>query len=192
MQFPKILLASKSPRRHEILSKCDLEFEVVNIEANEDFPSVLKNEEVCEYLALHKANHYLPIINNNEVLVTADTIVCIDNLVLNKPANSKEAFEMLSRLSGRIHDVYTGVCIKNANKTHVFHDVTEVEFYPLTEVQIMSYIKNCQPYDKAGSYGIQDWMGYLGVKRINGCYFNVMGFPSGKFYRELSQFILPS
>lgn len=188
MQFPKILLASKSPRRHEILSKCGLSFEIVNIEAEENYPSELKNQEVCEYLALHKANHYtLPI--GNDVLVTADTIVCIDNLVLNKPQNIDEAVEMLTRLSGRVHTVYTGVCIKTDVKTHVFHDATEVEFYPLTNNQIMTYIQNCQPFDKAGSYGIQDWMGYLGVKRIDGCYFNVMGFPSGKFYREFSNFI---
>ena len=188
MQFPKILLASKSPRRHEILSKCNLAFDVVNIEAEENYPSELKNEEVCEYLALHKANHFTQPIGN-DVLVTADTIVCIDNLVLNKPQDIDEAVAMLTRLSGRIHTVYTGVCIKTDVKIHVFHDATEVEFYPLTNSQIMAYIQNCQPFDKAGSYGIQDWMGYLGVKRIDGCYFNVMGFPSGKFFREFNNFI---
>ena len=188
MQFPKILLASKSPRRQEILTKCNFDFEVVSIDAEENYPSELKNNEVCEYLALHKAQHYTKPLENN-LLVTADTIVCIDNLVLNKPEDHNHAFEMLTMLSGRKHIVYTGVCIKNDEKTHVFSDATEVEFYHLTPEEINAYIQNCQPFDKAGSYGIQDWMGYLGVKGINGCYFNVMGFPSGRFYRELSSFL---
>ncbi len=188
MQFPKILLASKSPRRQEILTNSGFEFELVSIDAEENYPSELKNNKVCEYLASHKAAHYqLPIENN--ILVTADTIVCIDNLVLNKPENEAHAFEMLSILSGKKHTVYTGVCIKNDEKQHVFSDATEVEFYPLTDEEIKLYIQNCQPFDKAGSYGIQDWMGYLGVKGINGCYFNVMGFPAARFYRELQQFI---
>ncbi len=188
MQFPKILLASKSPRRQEILTNSGFEFELVSIDAEENYPSELKNNKVCEYLASHKAAHYqLPIENN--ILVTADTIVCIDNLVLNKPENEVHAFEMLRILSGKKHTVYTGVCIKNDEKQHVFSDATEVEFYPLTDEEIKLYIQNCQPFDKAGSYGIQDWMGYLGVKGINGCYFNVMGFPAARFYRELQQFI---
>ncbi len=188
MHFPKILLASKSPRRQEILTNSGFQFELVSIDAEENYPSELKNNEVCEYLASHKASHYtLPIENN--LLVTADTIVCIDNLVLNKPENEEHAFEMLRILSGKKHTVYTGVCMKNDEKQLVFSDATEVEFFPLTDEEIMHYIQNCQPFDKAGSYGIQDWMGYLGVKGINGCYFNVMGFPAARFYRELQGFI---
>ena len=188
MQFPKLLLASKSPRRKEILTLAGFDFEVVNIEADEDFPSNLHRAAIAEFLAKHKAEHYNHPLEQS-ILVTADTIVCIDQVVLNKPSSEQEAFEMLSLLSGKTHTVYTGVCLKSETHTHVFHDATEVTFYELTSEEITSYIKNCRPFDKAGSYGIQDWMGYVGVKQINGCYFNVMGFPSAKFYRELQQFL---
>ncbi len=187
LQFPKILLASKSPRRQEILTKSGFDFELVNIDAAENYPPELKNNEVCEYLALHKAMHFLEPIGSN-LLVTADTIVCIENQVLNKPENQEHAYEMLRLLSGKKHTVYTGVCMKTDKKTHVFSVATQVEFYELTDSEILQYIQNCQPFDKAGSYGIQDWMGYLGVKGINGCYFNVMGFPAAQFYREIQNF----
>ena len=187
LQFPKILLASKSPRRQEILTKSGFDFELISIDAEENYPSELNNNKVCEYLALHKASHYAEPIKD-QLLVTADTIVCIDNLVLNKPENEAHAFEMLRLLSGKKHTVYTGVCMKNDHKTTVFSEATQVEFYDLSDEEINHYIQNCQPFDKAGSYGIQDWMGYLGVKGINGCYFNVMGFPSARFYREIQKF----
>jgi septum formation protein len=186
--LPKILLASQSPRRKEILTMAGFHFEVVSIQADEDFPRELKKHEICEYLSLHKSQHYTHNIPQNQLLVTADTIVWVDDEVLNKPANSEEAQEMLRKLSGKVHTVYTGVTIRNANNTHTFHDATEVEFYPLTDEEINLYIQNCRPFDKAGSYGIQDWMGTVGVKGIQGCFYNVMGFPSAKFYRELQSF----
>jgi len=188
MIFPTLLLASKSPRRHEIFQKSGFAFEVVTIEAEENFPQELKGPEICEYLSLHKSQHYLDDLKE-KLLVTADTIVVVEDRVLNKPQNEEEAFEMLKLLSGRSHFVYTGCTIRSRHKTHTFHDVTEVEFYVLTEGEIRSYIKNCRPFDKAGSYGIQDWMGLIGVKSIIGCFYNVMGFPSGKFYRELQNFL---
>lgn len=187
--LPKILLASQSPRRKEILTMAGFDFEVVSIQADEDFPQELKSHEICEYLSLHKSQHYHQEILKNQVLVTADTIVWINNEVLNKPANTEEAQQMLQKLSGKTHTVYTGVTIRNSTKTHTFHDKTQVEFYPLTPDEINLYIQNCRPFDKAGSYGIQDWMGTVGVKGILGCFYNVMGFPSAKFYRELHSFL---
>ena len=186
--LPKILLASQSPRRKEILTISGFQFDIVSIQADEDFPRELKKHEICEYLSHHKSQHYKQEIPENHVLVTADTIVWVDDEVLNKPANTEEAQQMLHKLSGKVHTVYTGVTIRNTNKTHTFHDSTQVEFYPLTDEEIHLYIQNCRPFDKAGSYGIQDWMGTVGVKGIQGCFYNVMGFPSAKFYRELHYF----
>jgi septum formation protein len=186
--LPKILLASQSPRRKEILTMAGFHFEVVSIQADEDFPRELKKHEICEYLSHHKSQHFTSAIAENHILVTADTIVWVDDEVLNKPSNAEEAQQMLRKLSGKVHTVYTGVTIRNANKTHTFHDATQVEFYPLTEEEVNLYIQNCRPFDKAGSYGIQDWMGTVGVKGIQGCFYNVMGFPSAKFYRELQYF----
>ncbi|MEK0422009.1 MAG: hypothetical protein RLZZ161_1860 [Bacteroidota bacterium] len=189
IQFPHLLLASKSPRRHQIFREAGLQFEVVDIEAEEDFPAYLQREQVCEFLASHKAAHYAMPLGNN-VLVTADTIVCLGNRVINKPATREEAAEMLASLSGRTHEVFTGVCMRNRERQQVFHERSEVEFYPLTHAEIDYYIEHFKPFDKAGAYGVQDWMGYMGVKRINGCFYNVMGFPMSRFYRELQQFIL--
>ena len=189
MQFPKILLASKSPRRHEILTLSGFDFEIVNIEADEDFPLNLIGSEICCFLSEHKSKHYNHPLEKNQILVTADTIVWVDDEVLNKPADAKEAREMLQKLNGKTHTVYTGVTIKNNSNTHTFYDETQVTFYPLSDLEIDNYIQNCRPFDKAGSYGIQDWMGLVGVKSINGCFYNVMGFPAAKFYRELQHFI---
>ncbi len=189
MEETKILLASKSPRRHEILTLSGFNFEVVNIEADEDFPSELKGSEICCFLSEHKSKHYAHPLEKNQLLVTADTIVWVDDEVLNKPADTQEAREMLQKLNGKTHTVYTGVTVRNLQKSHTFFDQTEVNFYQLTPSEIDNYIQNCRPFDKAGSYGIQDWMGLVGVKSINGCFYNVMGFPAAKFYRELQHFI---
>jgi septum formation protein len=188
MATPKILLASKSPRRQEILNLAGYTFEIIEISAEEHFPSHLQGAEIVTFLSEYKSTHYIPQ-NTNEVVVTADTIVWIDGKVLNKPADEREATEMLELLSGRIHTVFTGVTLKTSEKICSFHDATEVEFYPLSSEQIQHYIQNCQPFDKAGSYGIQDWMGLHGVKRIQGCYYNVMGFPIAKFSREIESFL---
>ncbi len=189
VQFPTLLLASKSPRRHQIFREAGLHFEVVNIEAEEDFPDYLQREQVCEFLASHKAAHFTEPLQE-KILVTADTIVCLGNRVINKPATKEEATEMLASLSGRTHEVFTGVCMRNHQRQQVFHERSEVEFYPLTDREIEYYIDHFKPFDKAGAYGVQDWMGYMGVKRINGCFYNVMGFPMSRFYRELQRFVL--
>jgi septum formation protein len=190
IQFPTLLLASKSPRRHQIFREAGLHFEVVNIDAEEDFPDYLVREQVCEFLASHKASHFTETLTN-QILVTADTIVCLGNRVINKPADKEEAVEMLTSLSGKTHEVFTGVCMRNGERQQVFHERSEVEFYPLSRKEIDYYIEEYKPFDKAGAYGVQDWMGYMGVKRINGCFYNVMGFPMARFYRELQGFLLP-
>lgn len=188
MLFPKLLLASKSPRRHEIFKLAGFDFDTIQIEADESYPNNLKGSEVCRFLSKHKSDHYKEEIGDY-VLVTADTIVCIDDRVLNKPKDAKEAETMLHMLSNRTHIVHTGCTLRTDDKLHTFHESTEVTFKELSSIEIKEYIQNCQPFDKAGSYGIQDWMGVIGVKKINGCFYNVMGFPSAKFYRELSLFI---
>lgn len=189
IQFPEILLASKSPRRHQLLRDSGFQFTYVDIDAEESFPEHMQKNEVCEYLAAHKASHFNGVIGD-KVLVTADTIVVLKNEVINKPENENHAFEMLRKLSGNMHEVFSGVCIKNDSKMEVFSERSEVYFHSLTDEEIWYYIKNYQPFDKAGSYGVQDWMGYVGVKKINGCFYNVMGFPVSTFYRQLQSFLL--
>jgi septum formation protein len=187
-KFPHILLASKSPRRSQLLKEAGFDFTVVDIDADEDFSKALSPPEVCEYLAGHKAAHYIPLIEE-KVLVTADTIVVLENEIINKPKDSDDAFHMLKKLSGKMHVVYTGVCIKNDKNQILFSDRTEVYFYTLTNAEIEAYIENFRPYDKAGAYGVQDWMGYIGVQKVNGSFYNVMGFPTALFYRKLIEFI---
>jgi septum formation protein len=186
--FPHILLASKSPRRQFLLKDAGFEYTFVDIEADETYPEELQREAVCMWLAEHKASHFTGELGE-KVLVTADTIVCIDGMILNKPADEAEAIQMLQQLSGNKHEVFTGVCIMNSGKKQVFFDRTEVFFHTLTEEEIKHYVTHFHPFDKAGSYGVQDWMGYLGVEKINGCFYNVMGFPLAKFYRELQDFL---
>lgn len=184
---PHLLLGSSSPRRHQIFRDAGLNFDLVKIDSPEDFSSHLLPSEICELLAIQKSDYYLLPIKSS-ILVTADTIVYVNGKILNKPNDRNEAFSMLNELSGITHKVYTGVCLRNDDKKYVFHDCTAVTFYPLTADQIYHYIDTFCPYDKAGSYGVQDWMGYVGVKNIDGCFYNVMGFPMAKFYRALSAF----
>jgi septum formation protein len=186
--FPHILLASKSPRRQFLLKDAGFQYTFVDIEADETYPEHLQKEAVCMWLAEHKAAHFTGELGE-KVLVTADTIVCIDGMILNKPADEAEAIQMLQQLSGNKHEVFTGVCIMNSGKKQVFFDRTEVFFHTLTDEEIKHYVTHFHPFDKAGSYGVQDWMGYLGVEKINGCFYNVMGFPLAKFYRELQDFL---
>ena len=185
--FPNLLLASKSPRRHQLLRDAGFQFDYIAIEADEDFPPTLSPEEICQFLAKHKSMHHHESIGEN-VLVTADTIVYINGQVLNKPQSVDEAHAMLHSLSNETHSVFTGVCLRSDAKIHTFCDRTDVTFHPLSDEQIAYYVEHYKPFDKAGSYGVQDWMGYVGVKGIQGCFYNVMGFPVAKFYRELTAF----
>jgi septum formation protein len=184
----KIILASKSPRRQELIKGLELPFEVITYEVNESFDSTLTKNEIPVYLALKKAEFFPIKLQENEVILTADTIVWVNNHVLNKPENEQEAFEMLSEICGTTHEVFTGVCLKSNNKSITFYDRTEVTIKKLTADEIWHYIDEYKPLDKAGSYGIQDWFGYTAVENINGCFYNVMGLPINKVYDALKNF----
>lgn len=183
-----IVLASKSPRRQQLLNGLGVEFEIRTRDTDETFSNTLHNEQIALYLAEIKAQAMSDTLKPGELIITADTIVCLGNEVLNKPADEAEACKMLKALSGQMHRVYTGVCLTTREKQRLFFDETKVFFRNLTEEEIAYYVENYRPYDKAGSYGAQEWMGYVGVERIEGSYFNVMGLPVHKLYTELLNF----
>ncbi|WP_347159198.1 Maf family nucleotide pyrophosphatase [Pontibacter chitinilyticus] len=179
-----LLLASNSPRRKELLASMGLSFEVRVKEVPEDFPEHLQRAEVAEYLAAHKAAAYAADIET-EVLITADTIVCLGDRILNKPQDAAEAAAMLRALSDTSHEVITGVSMLTKEQQVVFHDSTTVYFKELSEAEINYYITNYKPFDKAGAYGVQEWIGMIGITRLEGSYFNVMGLPVQKLYQKL-------
>lgn len=185
-----IILASKSPRRHQLLKEVGIKFRVVNhFELDEVYPAVLKGEEIPVYLARAKAACYESLIGHNTLLITADTIVWLENEVIGKPAGPEDAVNMLKRLSGKMHEVFTGVCIKTTEQETVFHVSSKVFFRKIGEEEIRYYVNKYKPFDKAGAYGVQDWIGYIGVERIEGSYFNVMGLPIQRLYCELLKLI---
>lgn len=184
-----VILASQSPRRKQLLKQLDIEFQVEVRSIQEDFPNHLGGPQIAEYLALQKAAAFPQQELTNELIITADTIVVIGNEVLNKPENQVDAKRMLTLLSGAEHTVYTGVCITTAQKQHVFSVGTKVRFQSLSEAEINYYLNNYQPYDKAGAYGIQEWIGSVAIAHIEGEYNNVVGFPTSAFYKELNQFL---
>ncbi len=184
----RLILASNSPRRRQLLTDLGLAYEIRLREVDEDFPPHLRRAEVAEYLAAHKAAAYASDLASNELVLTADTIVCLGEDVLNKPANVAEATAMLTRLQGRAHDVFTGVCLRAGDgRQVVFSDQTTVHFRPLSAAEISHYIATAQPFDKAGAYGAQDWIGMVGVTRLEGSYFNVMGLPVHRVWEELAK-----
>lgn len=183
----QLVLASGSPRRQELLKSLGLQFKVKPTHADETFSSDLKAQEIPLYLAEKKADAYY-FEQDNEVVLTADTIVWLNNVVLNKPENFDEAFSMLKKLSGEMHQVYTAVCLKSNKNKVLFYDSTNVYFKELNDDEINFYIKNYPVYDKAGSYGVQDWLGYIGIEKIEGCFYNVMGLPIRKVNENLLQF----
>lgn len=180
------ILASKSPRRHELLRGMGINFEVVDLDADESYPSDLPCHEVAAYISRSKAQAYLEAIT--KPIITADTIVVLNNEILGKPKDKAEATSMLKKLSGCTHQVYTGVSIRNLNNhIHTFTDCTEVTFREVLDKEIAFYIDNFHPFDKAGSYGIQDWWGLVVVSNIVGSYTNVMGLPTEKLYQALNR-----
>ncbi len=181
----KLILASNSPRRKEILGGLRIPFTVQVKEVAEDFEPHLQREEIAEHLAAHKASAYQENLQPGDVVLTADTIVWLKNTVLNKPRDLKEAKEMLQRLSGNMHEVITGVCLQTAEKQEVFHDVSKVYFRELKEAEIDFYLEHFKPLDKAGAYGVQEFIGMIGIDRIEGSYFNVMGLPIHLVYEKL-------
>ena len=184
----KIVLASKSPRRQELMKGLDISFEVRTMEVDESFPPALQREEIPLFLSKLKAQAFLPEMKENEVVITADTVVWVNDHVLNKPEDRDEAIAMVNELSGNHHVVYTGVTITTKDRAVSFYDETKVYFEALTQEEIEYYIDKYQPYDKAGSYGVQEFIGYMGISKLEGSYFNVMGLPVHQVYKKLMEF----
>lgn len=185
----KIILASNSPRRRELLAGLGIEFEVRVLPGiDESYPASMPAAETAEYIAGKKAAAYRQVMADDELVITADTVVIVGDEVLGKPADTQMAAQMLRKLSGRTHQVMTGVCITTSEQTVSFSVKTDVTFKQLAEDEIEYYIKKYQPLDKAGAYGIQEWIGYIGCTGLNGSYYNVMGLPVQRIYTELQRF----
>ncbi len=183
----KLILASGSPRRQQFFRDLNLDFEIRLKEIDEIYPEHLKANEVTDFLAQLKANAF--DLSENEILVTSDTIVWLNEKALGKPKNYEDAFVILKKLSGNTHEVITSVCLKSTEKTKVFNVITKVTFSDFTDEMIRFYLDNYKPFDKAGAYGIQEWIGLVGIEKIEGSYTNVVGLPTEKFYKELLCFI---
>ncbi len=184
----KVVLASNSPRRRELLSGLGINYEVRTLPGIEEaYPDTLEQEEIPLYIARGKAAAYKLSMQANEQIITADTIVWLDGAVLGKPEDEEDACRMLRALSGKTHRVITGVCLTTSAFQKCFSTVTDVTFSELTDEEIRYYVERYSPMDKAGAYGIQEWIGFVGVKSINGSYFNVMGLPIQRLYKELSR-----
>jgi len=180
-----IILGSQSPRRKELLSGIDIEFEVMPIDTDEQLPEDVLPADAAGYLAKLKAAAYSPLMEDNTLLITADTIVLLNDQVLGKPIDRADAINILQRLSGNTHQVITGVCITTKERQYSFQAITEVRFARLSLDVIEYYVDQYKPYDKAGAYGVQEWIGFVGVEHIQGSYFNVMGLPIQQLYQVL-------
>lgn len=185
----RIILASNSPRRRELLGGLDLDFEVkVLPDIDESYPDNLPAAEVAGYISREKAAPYRILIGEGDLVITADTVVIVGGEVLGKPKDAEDARRMLQLISGRTHQVITGVCLLTTDKEHAFSVTTDVTFKQLSDDEITYYIEHYKPFDKAGAYGIQEWIGYVGVTSINGSYFNVMGLPVQRLWEEIKKF----
>lgn len=187
MKSYKLILASGSPRRQQLLRSLRIPFAVRILPVEEDYPATLAPESVAAYLAEKKGKAYRPTMADDELVITADTTVVVGTKLLNKPADAAEAEQMLMTLSGRMHRVITGVSLTTAASTVTFSDHTKVYFRPLGEAEVRFYVDHYQPYDKAGGYAIQEWIGMVGIEKIEGSYFNVVGLPAEKLYRKLRE-----
>ncbi len=186
----RIILASNSPRRRELLGGLGYTYEVRVLDGiDESYPESLRGSDVAAYISRVKADAYRETMGDDELIITADTIVCLDDKVLGKPTDENEAVAMLRSLSGRTHQVYTGVTIVTVEESSTFVSRSDVTFAALTEEEILHYVSQYRPMDKAGAYGIQEWIGYVGVERIEGSYFNVMGLPVQRLYTELRKYL---
>ena len=184
-----IILASNSPRRRELLRGLDLAFDVrVLPDIAENFPETIEPKDVAEYISKVKANAYLDTITEKELVLTADTVVIIDREILGKPHDAEQAKAMLHKISGRKHQVVTGVCLTTKERQHSFSVSTDVTFKEHSDAEINYYVETYEPFDKAGAYGIQEWIGYVGVTSLEGSYFNVMGLPVQRIWTELNKF----
>ena len=182
----KVILASGSPRRRELMAGLGVNYEVrILPDVDESYPHTLQGEEIPLYIAKEKADAYIPMMQPDELIITADTIVWLDGKVLGKPRDREDALQMLRTMSGRTHEVFTGVCITTTDWQRSFTAQTEVRFATLSEDEIIYYVDNFKPMDKAGADGVQEWIGFIGVENISGSYYNIMGLPVQKLYREL-------
>ncbi|MBN1596916.1 MAG: septum formation protein Maf [Bacteroidales bacterium] len=187
----RIILASQSPRRKMLMEGLDIQFEViVRNNIDENYPDTLTMEEIPVFLADRKSEGYLDLLNSNTIIITADTIVWHNDKVVGKPENTEEAKKILMSLSGSSHIVITGVCIRSEKNKKVFSSISEVLFRKLTSEEISYYAETYKPLDKAGAYGIQEWIGYIGIESIKGSFYNVMGLPVQTLYTELQQFLI--
>lgn len=183
-----IILASGSPRRQQFFKEMDLHYTIRLKEIEEIYPEHLQAEEITNFLAELKANAFENELKENDILVTSDTIVWLNGKALGKPKNYEDAFTMLQQLANQTHEVITSVCLKSLDKTEVFHCVTKVTFANLSDEAIRYYLDNYQPFDKAGSYGIQDWIGLIGISKIEGSYTNVVGLPTEMLFQKLMNY----
>lgn len=172
-----VILASQSPRRKQLMELAGIPFEVKVVDTAETFPPDMDIPEVPVHIARQKSEAVAHLCNTDDIIVTADTVVVLDDKIIGKPKDREDAISILTSLSGRTHRVITGVVIKSGSQEHAFSQTTEVHFKPLTQEQIIYYIDEHKPYDKAGAYGVQDWIGVVAIKGINGCFYNVMGLP---------------
>jgi septum formation protein len=184
----KIILASGSPRRQQFLKDLDLNFEIRLKEIEEIFPETLQSLEITDYLAKLKAAAFEGELQENELLITSDTLVWLNNKALGKPVDYDDAFKMLQEMSNKTHEVITSVCFKTKYKTELINDITKVTFNDLSDESVKYYLDNYKPFDKAGSYGIQEWVGLVGITKIEGSYTNVVGLPTEKVYQYLLNF----
>lgn len=184
----RLILASGSPRRQQFFKDLDLDFEIRLKEIEEIFPPELKAEEITNYLAQLKADAFNGELNENDILITSDTIVWHNNCALGKPKDYQNAFEILKSLSDATHEVITSVCFKTNSSLNIISETTKVTFNALSDEAIHYYLENHKPYDKAGAYGIQEWIGFIGVSKIEGSYANVMGMPTDKVFNYLNNF----
>ena len=182
----KIILASASPRRKQLLEQAEIDFEVVVSETDESFPSDLPIPEVPMHIALQKAKAVANLVEANTIIIAADTIVVVDDEIIGKPKDENDAIAILLKLNGKTHRVITGVCIVKDGKEILITDTTLVTFHQLSVEQLTHYVQHYKPYDKAGAYAIQEWIGVVGIKKIDGCFYNVMGLPVSKVLAHLS------
>ena len=182
-----IILASGSPRRQQFLKDLGIDFTIKLREIEEVYPTNLKGVEITDYLAELKSSSF-DDLKKNEILITSDTIVWLENKAIGKPKDRKDAIKTLKSISGKKHEVMTSICLKTVDSIKIVNDTTQVYFKTLTQEEIEYYLDTFEPYDKAGGYGIQDWIGYIGVEKIEGSFFNVMGLPVHKLYTELLKF----
>lgn len=187
LKTKNIILASGSPRRKELLQGLDIPFQIKTKEVEELYHSELQEDAITAFLAELKAAAF-DDLKPNDILITADTIVWLDGKALTKPVDRDEAIQIIKNLSGKSHQVFTSVCLKSATKTSIFSDVTKVFFSTLSDEEITYYVDKYKPFDKAGAYGAQDWIGYIAIDKIEGSYYNVMGLPVHKLYKELLSF----